>query len=161
MAGRRRRVPRGRARRETFWVDLAVEKDQVNGAAGALRTVTLYQPATDQDKVTVVRIVGSIFLSLQAAQATVTAGYRGIYASGDTGMSPDVASTIGDEDWMWWTALPLVTGESDGADFQNIYSVDIRVKRKLDLDKPLVLSLIVPQAPYASMVNLRGLMMLP
>jgi len=160
------RLGRSSDRRKTAWVDLVTEPTSVSTAAGVLRTVVLFLPATDADGATLVRIVGSYMMMIQADQATTfKAAYAGIYFATVGSVSSatmDPSSTIDrdSEDWMWHqtTYHNRASGTAD-VDFWPFSQVDIKVARKVAEGSAITLGFNCEVA-YRSVVNLKGLLLL-
>ncbi len=162
MAHAKRRFFRSdRKATPTWWESLLVETSETATALGAAgRSLVLWQPPTvQQQQVTVLRIVGSITTSLQAASAVQRAVMFGIFVSGQgTGDVILQANDLTSDFWMYWKShvhLNANTGE-DGVQTQQ---VDIRVKRKLGNNRHLILTISCPDAAFDSTINLRGLLM--
>lgn len=153
-----RRYPvRGRAKRNTTWVDLVLETSATDNAATTIRVVTLFTMADELEGTTCLRIVGNVSMGLQVAGGVV-AGYWGIYFEGDSGglssFGPNTATFVSSEDVMMWRAPPLTIVDT-GEQLLNT-AVDIRSKRKLVGGDSIGLNFQCSQA-YSSMANLRGL----
>ena len=145
MAKRRAMRPRGR-RRPTSWMasDIGVNAQGSDIAAGVtsdnLLLAALQDSATTgimsaQKGVTVIRIVGSVVVALQNAQANQTAIYWGIYVAregvgGSYRIDPSVAADLSEETWMHWRCV-YNTIADDQVEYTD-QVVDIRTARKLE-----------------------------
>ena len=165
MGNRIQRSRRGPPRRGgTWWVDLALEQSAVDSGAGVIRVVTLFQPIDEDEKVTILRIVGSVFVGVQAAQGTVTSVNWGVYTAptGTTSLllNPASSSNVSSENWLHWRSVYTSRSDVDSSDISGYLAskVDIKVKRKLDPTTLLQWSCSAGVA-FSSAVSLRGLMM--
>ncbi len=123
----------------------------------------LYIPSQEEVKVTVLRIVGAVYMSLQADNAAMRGLHWGIHTrqrgSSTTALDPSTASDVSSEDWLMWKTVhsSLLLPERAGGNATQ-WDVDIRAKRKLDLTTDLAWVGIGPLV-WNSMLNLRGLFM--
>ena len=154
----------GRGKRSaTYWVDLNNDDLLVVRGADAHVTTTLYAPSEESDKVTVVRIVGSVTAEHGAVNTlTSLQAFWGIYRSALSGAAGSLtldakdAADQSSDDWLWWSVL-MVPGASLSAGVGQ-QMVDIKAKRKLDLEHRLVMSFRCAGAVDTAF-NLRGLFM--
>lgn len=166
MARRRfsgRRMGGRGQRRSTFWADLVLETTFTDTGLGTNRNVTLYQPADEDESVTVLRIVGTVALGLQANAAVVQAVHWGVYVSSqgstDTLLTAVNSTDVSSEDWLFWNAFYVARNDIETGQPVIQEKVDIRAKRKLDQSKHLVWTAQCAGVAWSSAINLRGLFM--
>ncbi len=152
---------RGRNRSATWWADLALEDVAVDSAAAVIRVLTLFQPVDEDEKLTVVRIVGSVYVGLQVASIPRSV-YWGIYTApvGTTSLllDPKNSSNVSSENWLHWRPVYQTQADTDSDPLWEHIKVDIKVKRKLDPTTLLQFS-VSAGAAFSSAVSLRGLFM--
>lgn len=169
MARRRNFARRGK-RRRTFWTAMgqmgggaAPEGQGVNTANNVSRDLLLCTILSDQDQTaTLVRIVGSVYVGLQASPAVVMPIYWGIYTAqsgggGSIRLEADTQADISEETWLHWRvshqfALDQTLNRTDEL-------VDIKVMRKLEQGVEIRWNGICPGQTWHSCVNLRLLLM--
>ncbi len=139
MAHRRTGARGGKgSRRETQWVDLRLENNSTMVAAGTRSEVVLLLPLDESEAVTLIRIVGNIFMGLQADAAAnrVELAAWGIYiadsgSSGDLNLNPINAVDQDHENWMFLRPMYLSTSVTNLVPVPADDHVDIRVSRKV------------------------------
>ncbi len=156
-----RRYSRGRSqRRRSYWVHLVSDSSGINVAAGAQTNTVLFALPEDTNIAnTLVRIVGSVYLGVQATPAFVACVYYGIYkrptSAGDAfTLNPTNDDDIGSEEWLFWKVV-----NEFQADLVHHYGddkVDIKVMRKLTENEELM-SATGSSVAYHLAANLRGL----
>ncbi len=137
-----RRTPRAgvrAGRRKTQWVELRNELNSSLIAAGTRSEVVLMLPANESEAETLIRIVGSIFMGLQAdvAGQRVELAAWGIYiapsgSSGDLNLDPINAVDQDHENWMMLRQFYLSTAVVNLVPVPSEQKVDIRVSRKVE-----------------------------
>ncbi len=156
---RRSRVGRT-ARRRSYWVHLRSDSSGINVAANvATNTVLFALPEDTNIANTLVRIVGSLYLGVQATPAFVAAVYYGIYkrstsAAQSLVLNPTSQPDIGSEEWLFWKVV-----NEFQADLVHHYSddrIDIKVMRKFTENEELA-SAANSTVAYHICENLRGL----
>lgn len=163
MPYRRRRVRRpvrGRARRNTTWVDLAAQSQSSDTAANTLSENQLFLMSDELEATTVLRIVGTIFMGLQSDSAIVTMGYWGLFkfdGDSDTTINPASLTGVSSENLMMWKAVPMATIDSGLGPQWKDFEVDIRAKRKLVAGDSLSLNFFCTSLAYSHIHALRGL----
>ncbi len=168
---RRRYIPQGsgrpfrRARRQTFWIDCAVEPSVNLTAAGTTRVVTLFDQTLDEEtSFTLLRLIGRVTVEPQAAPGanTLVPIYHGIQVVrvNEPVVPPSTAAGISDEAWLHWNSIVFNDGTiARQVSVENAFPMlDIRVKRKLNNDNRLLWAGNCAAA-WASLVNFRGLFM--
>ncbi len=139
MAHRRTgRGSRGGPRRETQWVDLRLENNSSMIGAGVRSEVVLLLPLDESEAVTLIRIVGNIFMGLQADAAAnrVELAAWGIYiagsgSAGDLNLDPINLVDLDHENWMFHRSMYLSTSVTNLVPVPADDHVDIRVSRKV------------------------------
>ncbi len=134
-----RRTGRGRGtRRETQWVNLRSELNSTMVAANTRSEVVLLFPLNEGEAVTLIRIVGNIFMGLQADAAAnrVELAAWGIYiagsgSAGDLNLDPINAVDQDHENWMFLRPQYLSTSVTNLVPVPADDHVDIRVSRKV------------------------------
>ncbi len=148
MARRRRFGGRRAQRRRTFWTvpgDFGGvsfnETAGINTAAGVSRDRTEIALLSDQDSTfTLVRIVGGVHVSLQAAPASAVPVFWGFYTAqsgggGSLRLDARTDADVSEENWLHWRPVWLF-----GADLtlnRTDDMVDIKVMRKFEAGKEL------------------------
>ena len=141
MARARRRFTRRGQRRRTFWSiglggGTGLETAGVNTAAGTSRDLLLATILSDADQsLTLVRTVGSVGVSLQAAPATSVPVFWGMYTAqsgggGSLRLDARTDADVSEENWMHWRAVILFGADQTLNRTDNV--VDIKVMRKMD-----------------------------
>ncbi len=164
MARRRRGFGRRAQRRRTAWTvgPSGMETAGTNTAAGASRDVLLLTNADDQSAAfTLVRTVGSVAVSLQAAPATHVPVFWGLYMAKSGGggsyrLEARVDADVSEESWLYWRAAMLF-----GTDLTlNLTDtmVDIKVMRKFVAGDELRFN-VRSQSAFESCQALRFLLM--
>ncbi len=163
MAHRRGGFSRQRRgkRTATWWADLALETVAVDTGAAGIRVLALFQPVDEDEKITIGRIVGAVYVGLQAASIPRDV-YWGIYTAPVGGTSllldPKTSSNVSSENWLHWRPVYQTDADTDSAPVWDDTKIDIRVKRKLDPTTLLQFSVSAGVA-FSSAVSLRGLFM--
>ncbi len=152
---------RGRtARRRSYWVHLNSDTSGINVAANVAQNVTLFALPEDTNIAnTLVRIVGSVYLGVQASPAFVAAVYYGIYkrstsAAQSLVLNALVDTDIGSEEWLFWKVVNEF--QADLVHHWSDDKVDIKVMRKLTENEELA-SAANSTVNYHICENLRGL----
>ncbi len=136
-----RRTGRRRAagpRRETQWISLRNESNSILVAAQTRSEVVLFLPLDESEAATLIRIVGSVFIGLQADAAanTVQQASWGIYiagsgSAGDLNLDPINTVDQDHENWMMLRQDFLSTSVTNLVPALVENRVDIRVSRKV------------------------------
>lgn len=156
-----------RSGRVHSWEDFANNNQSALVAATTRSEIVLALPATDADAFTVLRIVGQIYIGLQAnAPAnTVLRGAWGIYiadsgSAGDLNLDLTSSLDMGHENWLMWRAFymnTVTTVLAAESSFTNVH-VDIKVSRKVPEGSGLKLVWNCADA-YVRVAALRGLVL--
>ncbi len=157
-----RRRGKGRTeRRRSYWEGLRSETSGTNENANVQHDSTLFSiGGNSNDSTTIVRIVGSVYLGVQASPAFVASVYYGIYRAyiPNSGtafrLNPSSVTDMGAENWMFWKVV-----NEFQADLVHHYGddrVDIKVMRKIDGGQQIVSS-AQSTVNYHVCENLRGL----
>ncbi len=152
--------------RRKYWVDLVLDSAAVDTTAAVARTTNLFVSTLETEAPTLLRIVGSIYIGPQANQGVVVMGYTGIYVRDDFGtsdpaMQPNVPVDVSNGSWLWWKARPMAPIDTSQFSSDSVgYDVDVRVKRKLSMERSLHL-VYYSDVAYSAAGNLRALMMAP
>ena len=119
----------------------AMDALAVSTAANQSRDLLLYSVVDDRDKsTTLVRIVGSVHVSLDVAAAQARAIYWMFYKAQSGGggayrLEASVTADVSEENILHWRAVYQITAERE-SDYQD-ERVDIKVMRKFDSGQEL------------------------
>jgi len=165
---RRRGGTRSGSRRKHSWVELRSETNSTMTPANTRREIVLLLPLDDSEEVTLIRVVGSVFMGLQqdAAVNVVQLMAWGIYVSdsgsqGDLNLDPMNTLDIANEEWMMLkgTYDNTAVNNSTVSNIAGAMRVDIRVSRKVPEGTGIKL-VFNSNANYVSAAYLRGLVLL-
>lgn len=169
MKRRGRRTNMGGGRTTTNWKVLKLAGSIVDeGAFGALVTYSLIDPLLNDeiDNVTVVRIVGDIFIMPGTEETPVGTGVVGlciyrapVNAGFQLELSPFSAGDMDNEDVMWWKHLAFGPANGPQLPTNPMLTVDIRTKRILRPDSSVLLLSMQSQQEFMHSVQLKGLFM--
>ncbi len=159
----RKRFRRGRTgRRRSFWELLTRNTSGVNVNANVANNVTLFsvtEDASGQDPVTLVRIVGSVYLGIQTTPSFVAPVFYGIYWRPTSSSNSLVLSAIstadrGSEHWMFTKVVNEF--QADLVHHWVDDHIDIKVMRKVGQGEEIA-SAADCTVNYHICENLRGL----
>ncbi len=158
-----RRFRRGRsARRRSYWVELAVETSGTNVASNVVRDNVMFAFGSvdpKADACTIVRMVGGVYLGIQASPTFVASVYFGIYKSlsGSASvfrLSPSNNDDVGAEQWLHWRVVHEF--QADLVHHRKDDELDVKVMRKLNGGEEIRYAGVCTVA-WHNAVNIRGL----
>ncbi len=157
------RFRRGRsAKRRKYWQTMVVEDVGTNTAAGTIRDVAILAVTSSSDiGFTVLRILGAVYMGLQAATVSTIGLYWGIYQAqsgggGSLRFDPSVEADISEQNWMHWRAFHSF-GPADEPMTQDVQAVDMKTMRKITGGDELHWVGACPNSAWHSSVALRCL----
>ncbi len=167
MAARSRGRTRRGPRRRSSWVDLGIQVNAQDVAAAVISEAVLILPLQDEEAVTLVRIVGTVAMGLQASEIGTSQILMswGIYiaasgSQGDLNMSPQSAVDAESEHWLHVKHMYENTGVASLAMNVNYEDnrVDVRVMRKVQEGDGIKIAFRCPVA-YTRAFALRALVL--